>query len=73
MVYKKILKFYKVAYQTLTRKGSRLILRIILQNSRLPGVVQDFLREAEILRRLLEKATWEIVQDIKEMLYDQES
>ena len=73
MVYKKILEFYKVAYHTLTRKGSRLVMRIVLENSRLPVVVQDFLKEAENLRKLIEKATWEIVQDIKDMLYDQES
>lgn len=48
-------------------------MRMIVESERLPNIVQDFLRHADILRKLVEKATWEIVEDIKMMLYDRES
>lgn len=72
-VYRKILEFYQVAHEMLTRKGVRLVMKMILETDRLPNVVQDFLRCADALRRLIEKATLEVVEDIKAMLYDQES
>ena len=72
-VYQKILEFYKVAVEILTRKGAKLVMKMILENDRLPNIVQDFLRHAETLRKLVQKATWEIVEDIKAMLYDRES
>ncbi|UPK95300.1 hypothetical protein LCI18_006235 [Fusarium solani-melongenae] len=55
-VYKKPLEFYSAAYEILSRRG----------------IVQDFLRQADTLRKLVQKATLEIVEDIKVMLYDQE-
>ena len=72
-VYQKILEFYKVAYEILTRSGAKLVLKMIRDNERLPNIVQDFLKHAETLRKLVEKATWEVVEDIKTMLYDSES
>lgn len=48
-------------------------MKMVLETDRLPNIVQDFLRHADILRKLVEKATWEIVEDIKAMLYDRES
>ncbi len=72
-VYQKILEFYKVAFEILTRKGANLVMKMILENDRLPKIVQDFLKKAETLRKLVQKATWEIVEDIKAMLYDRES
>ena len=72
-VYQKILEFYKVAFEILTRKGAKLVMKMILENDRLPNIVQDFLRHADTLRKLVQKATWEIVEDIKAMLYDRES
>lgn len=48
-------------------------MKMILESDRLPNLVQDFLKHAEILRKLVQKATWEIVEDIKAMLYDRES
>ena len=48
-------------------------MKMILETARLPNIVQDFLRHADTLRKLVEKATWEIVEDIKAMLYDSES
>ena len=72
-VYQKILEFYKVAFEILTRKGAKLVVKLILENDRLPSIVQGFLKHAETLRKLVQKATLEIVEDIKAMLYDRES
>lgn len=48
-------------------------MRVVLQDGGLPEIVQDFLRHADLLRKLVQKATWEIFEDIKAMLYDRES
>ena len=72
-MYKKILKLYKAVSQALVGKASMFILRIILQNSHLRGIVEDFLREAETLRRLVEQEDWEIIQDTQKRLYGEES
>jgi hypothetical protein len=72
-VYQKILEFYKVAHEILTKRGVKLVMTMILETDRLPNIVQDFLRHVDTLRKLVEKATWEIVEDIKAMLYDSES
>lgn len=48
-------------------------MKMILETDRLPNIVQEFLTRAETLRKLIEKSTWEIVEDIKSMLYDRES
>jgi hypothetical protein len=73
LVYQKLLEFYNVAFKILTRKGAKLVLKMILQNNQLPSIVQEFLIHADNLRKLVQKATWEIVGDIKALLYDQES
>lgn len=72
-VYQEILEFYKVAHEILTNRGRKLVMKMVLETDRLPKIVQDFLRHADTLRKLIEKATWEIVEDIKGMLYDRES
>jgi hypothetical protein len=72
-VYQKILEFYKVAHEILTKRGVKLVMTMILETDRLPNIVQEFLRHVDTLRKLVEKATWEIVEDIKAMLYDSES
>lgn len=72
-MYQKLLEFYNVAFEILTRKGAKLVLKIILENDRLPDIIKDFLKHADNLRKLVQKATWEIVEDIKSMLYDYES
>lgn len=46
---------------------------MVVEKDRLPDIVQDFLRHADTLRKFVQKATWEIVEDIKSMLYDRES
>lgn len=72
-MYKKLLEFYQAAFEILSKGGPKLVMGLMLQNSRLPIIVQDFLKQADTLRKLVEKATWEIAEDIKAMLYDQES
>ena len=72
-MYREILEFYKVAHEILTRRGGKLVMKMILETDRLPNIIQDFLRHADTLRKLVEKATWEIVEDMKAMLYDSES
>ncbi|KAL5371373.1 hypothetical protein DPSP01_014309 [Paraphaeosphaeria sporulosa] len=71
-VYQKILEFYTAAHEILTRKGAKLVMKMILETDRLPNIVKDVMRHADTLRKLIEKATWEIVEDIKTMLYDRE-
>ncbi|KAF2267298.1 hypothetical protein CC78DRAFT_490454 [Lojkania enalia] len=71
-VYQQILEFYKAAHEILTRRGRKLAIKMILETDRLPNIIQDFLKHADTLRKLIEKATWEIVEDIKTMLYDRE-
>ena len=73
LVYRKLLEFYGAAFEVLTKKGAKLVMEMILENGKLPKIVEDFLKHAENLRRLVQKATWEIVEDMKIMLYDQES
>ncbi|KAK1832788.1 hypothetical protein QBC39DRAFT_348224 [Podospora conica] len=71
-VYQKLLEFYNAAFRILTQKGVKIVMRVVLQDGRLPDIIKDFLRHADLLRKLVQKATWEIVEDIKAMLYDQE-
>ncbi|KAF2416555.1 hypothetical protein EJ08DRAFT_99133 [Tothia fuscella] len=72
LVYQKILEFYSVAHEILTKRGRKLVMKMVLETDRLPTIIQDFLKLAETLRKFIEKATWEIVEDIKTMLYDRE-
>ena len=50
-----------------------MVMKLIMENDRLPNIVQDFLKHANTLRNLVQKATWEVVEDIKFMLYDRKS
>ena len=72
-MYQKILEFYRVAHEILTQRGRKLAMKMILETDRLPNIVKDFLGYADTLRKLIEKSTWEIVEDIRSMLYDRES
>ena len=72
-VYIQILNFYRAAHQMLTREGTKLAVKMVLETDRLPNIIQEFLRHADVLRKLIEKATWEVVEDIKLMLYDHDS
>lgn len=73
LVYQKILEFYEAAFEILTKRGAKLIMKMVLENGRLPNIVQDFLKYSENLQKLVQKATWEIMEDVKAMLYDHES
>ncbi|KAF6799482.1 ankyrin repeat protein [Colletotrichum sojae] len=70
-VYQKLLEFYLSAYELLSKRRTRLALAVIVDTSELPDIVKDFLKQAEHLRRVVEKVTFDIVQDIKTMLYDE--
>ena len=48
-------------------------MRMIMENGRLPDIVEEFLKHADNLGKIVQKATQEIVEDIREMLYDRES
>lgn len=50
-----------------------MILRVMLNNVRLPEIVGDFLKRSGALNKLVVNATQEILLEIKTMLYDQES
>ncbi|KAL6913368.1 hypothetical protein FSST1_011128 [Fusarium sambucinum] len=69
-VYQKLLEFYVSAYEFLSKRRTRLVLAVISDTGTLPDIVKDFLKQAEHLRSIVEKATFDIVQDIKAMLYD---
>ncbi|CAK1362098.1 hypothetical protein CB0940_02606 [Cercospora beticola] len=67
-VYGKILEFYSVALDVLTRRGLKLFLTMIWEKEHLLEIVQDFLKHANNLGRLVNKATLQITIDIKEIL-----
>lgn len=48
-------------------------MKMVLETDRLPNIVQEFLKHADTLQKLISKSTLEIVEDIKSMLYDRES
>jgi hypothetical protein len=48
-------------------------MKMILENDRLPSIVEEFLGLAGNLQKLVQNAIWEILGDIQTMLYDQES
>lgn len=73
LVYQKLLEFYNATFETLSRKGFKRLIKLVLDSDLLPSIIQDFLRHADNLRRLVQNATWEIAEDIKAMLYDHES
>ncbi|GKU06980.1 unnamed protein product [Fusarium langsethiae] len=70
-VYQKLLEFYVSAYEFLSKRRTKLVLAVVLDTGTLPDIVKDFLKQAEHLRNIVVKATLEIVQDIKAMLYDE--
>lgn len=72
-VYGKLLEFYNAAFEMLTKKGAKLVMTLVLNNGRLPSIVSDFMIHAENLRKRVESATLEIVNEIKNMLFDVES
>ncbi|KID94934.1 NACHT domain protein, partial [Metarhizium majus ARSEF 297] len=71
-VYQKILEFYQAAYDILTRRKVKLVLKIILENDKLPAIISEFITRASNLRNLIHTTTLEVVQEIQAMLYDQQ-
>jgi hypothetical protein len=71
-VYQKILEFYDAAIELLTKKGAKLVMRMVLENDRLPNIVQEFLTCADRLHKVIQNATIDILEDIRQLLYDQE-
>lgn len=45
----KLLEFYNVAVEILTKRGAKLVMRMVLENDRLPNIIKDFLNRAENL------------------------
>ncbi|KAJ6019002.1 hypothetical protein N7522_001069 [Penicillium canescens] len=71
-VYQKILEFYDAAVELLTRKGAKLVMRMVWDNDRLPTIVQEFLTSADNLNKVIQKATMDILEDIRKQLYAQD-
>ncbi|KAJ4247812.1 hypothetical protein NW762_013021 [Fusarium torreyae] len=69
-VYQKLLEFYVSAYELLSKRRTKLVLAMVSDTGKLPDIVKDFLTQAEHLRSIVAKATFDILQDIKVMLYD---
>lgn len=65
--------FYKVALEVLTGSGAKLVLRMMLNDVRLPEIVRDLLERSGALHKLVTNATHEILMEIKTMLYGHES
>lgn len=50
-----------------------MVLRMMLDNVRLPGIIAEFLERTAALHKLVANATHEILVEVKTMLYEQES
>lgn len=72
-MYQKLLEFYQTVYKIVTKHGARLVLQILLSAENLPKIVEEFIKQTELLARHIQKATAEIVEDIQHMLYDEQS
>ncbi|KAJ5353544.1 hypothetical protein N7541_006108 [Penicillium brevicompactum] len=72
VVYQKVLEFYDAALKLITRKGVSLALRMAWENDHLATIIQEFLTSADKIEKIINKATFEIIGDIKMMLYDQD-
>ncbi|QPC77851.1 hypothetical protein HYE68_008603 [Fusarium pseudograminearum] len=70
-VYQKLLEFYASAYEFLMQRRTRLVLAVLSDADTLPAIVKDVLEQAGHLRAVVEKVTFDIVQDIKAMLYNE--
>ncbi|KAL4936888.1 hypothetical protein BDV06DRAFT_204043 [Aspergillus oleicola] len=71
-VYQKLLQFYKAAFEILTKRGPKLILKMVLETGQLPSIVQDFLTYANTLQATIQNATADILAEIESMLYKTE-
>lgn len=71
-MYQKILEFYDAALNILTRKGAKMVMKMVLETDRLPTIVQEFLASADKLQMVIQKATLDILEDIQKLLYANE-
>ena len=51
----------------------KLLIQMASERERLPEIVEDFLRQADILQKVVQKAAVEVVLDVRNMLYDSTS
>lgn len=72
-VYQKILEFYQAICEILTRRGAKLIVKMVLESDRLPNIVQDFLRCSSILHNLVQTTTLRVLQDVHNMIVEDQS
>ncbi|UKZ60423.1 uncharacterized protein TrAtP1_001703 [Trichoderma atroviride] len=72
-VYQKLLEFFVSAYGLLMTRGAILVLAVISNADTLPDIAKDFLKQAEHLQKIVDKAILDIFQDIKALLYDEKS
>lgn len=72
-VYRNLLDFYSAAFDILSKQGLKALLEMVMERTRIPAVVAEFVKHANSLQMLVNKAILEINQDIKNMLYDSES
>ncbi|PSK43017.1 LON peptidase N-terminal domain and RING finger protein [Elsinoe australis] len=72
-VYQDILMFYKEARDILAKKGAKLLAKLVLDNARIPEIIEEFLGHAAMLQKVVEKATLEVLEDMRNMLYDCQS
>lgn len=66
------MEFYKAAIEVLNDSGAKLVLRMMLNNVRLPEIVGDILERTGTLHKLVANATHGILVEVKTMLYEQE-
>lgn len=71
-VYKKILEFYQALCEILSSKGTKLIIKMVLESDRLPSIVQGVMNCSNILHNLVQTTTLRILQDIEDrIIHDQ--
>lgn len=73
LVYQKLLEFYQAAYNIVTKKGFALVLRTMIASERLPQIVNEFLKQTEFLQKVIGAATAQILKDVEDMVYEQQS
>ncbi|CZT20874.1 uncharacterized protein RCC_06734 [Ramularia collo-cygni] len=71
-VYRVLLEFYQASFDILKLKGVKIVMKTVLVNNHLPDLVADFLKHTEVLHKIVQNATADIINDIKLMLYDQQ-
>ncbi|KAF3401577.1 hypothetical protein F1880_009990 [Penicillium rolfsii] len=71
-VYCKILEFYQAVCEILSKKGIKLIIKMILESDRLPSIAEDVLKSSNILHDLVQTTTLKVLQDVESMIINQQ-